>query len=136
MPLETISGTGRTSRREAGTTGASVGVAATWAKISAVFFAVIFVFAVVFFFAGTSAVISAVERGEGGGEKIKGRLLAADEKTGEADILSRNCQGTQRPGSARGGSFVCSLFIRLCEYRSAACRCQGSSDEIMTTSAT
>src|SRR5271166_6095045 len=80
MPLETISGAGRTSRREAGTTAASLGMAATWAKISAVFSVFL----------------------PGCGEKIKGRLLAADEKTGEADILSRNCQGTQGAGSALG----------------------------------
>src|ERR1019366_4505747 len=64
IPLDTISGAGRTSRREAGTTAASFGMAPTRAKISA------------------------VERGEERGEKIKGRLMAADEKTGEADILS------------------------------------------------
>src|ERR1039458_8422184 len=52
------------SRREAGTTAASFGMAPTRAKISA------------------------VERGEERGEKIKGRLMAVDEKTGEADILS------------------------------------------------
>jgi len=73
MPLETISGAGRTSRHEAGTTAASLGMAPTWAKISAVFF----------------AVFSAIKRG---GEKIKERPMAADEKTGEADILSRYCQ--------------------------------------------
>ena len=39
MPLETISGAGRTSRREAGTTAASLEIAPTWAKISAVFLA-------------------------------------------------------------------------------------------------
>src|SRR6267378_3766383 len=64
-------------------------MAPTWAKISAVFF----------------AIASAFERGEDRGEKIKERPVAADEKTGEADILSRlsacNCQGTQRTGSAR-----------------------------------
>jgi len=91
MPLETISGAGRTSRREAGTTAASFGIAPTAAKISA------------------------VERGgEGGGEKIKGRPMAADEKIGEADILPRllsvrNCQGTQRAGSARA-KFVTFAF--------------------------
>src|SRR3981081_4021346 len=94
MPLETISGAGRTSRREAGTTAASFGIAPTAAKISAVFF---FAF----------AIFSAVEcGGEEGGEKIKGRPMAADEKIGEADILSRllsvrNCQGTQRGGAGR-----------------------------------
>jgi hypothetical protein len=33
------------------------------------------------------AVESAVERGGNAGGKIKGRLVAADEKTGEADII-------------------------------------------------
>src|ERR1700716_3626686 len=103
MPLETISGAGRTSRREAGTTAASLEIAPTWAKISAVFF---FAF----------AVFSAVEcGGEDGGEKIKGRPMAADEKIGEADILPRllsvrNCQGTQRAGSARA------KFVRFAFY--------------------
>jgi hypothetical protein len=81
MPLETISGAGRTSRREAGTTAASLEIAPTWAKISAVFFAVF------------SAIERVVERGgEDRGEKIKERPMAADEKIGEADILSRYCQ--------------------------------------------
>src|SRR5277367_2114333 len=62
MPLETISGAGRTSRREAGTTAASLGMAPTWAKISA------------------------DKRGADRGEKVKGRPVAADEKIGEADI--------------------------------------------------
>jgi len=96
MPLETISGAGRTSRREAGTIAASFGIAPTWAKISAVFFAF--------------AVFSAVERGgEDGGEKIKGRPVVADEKTTEADIIPRLlaehcCQGTQRAESAQRSS--------------------------------
>src|SRR5271156_2306885 len=115
MPLETISGAGRTSRREAGTTAASLGMAATWAKTSAVFSISVFL--------------------RECGEKIKGRLLAADEKTGEADILSRNCQGTQGAGSALG-DLLCSLFIRHAEYGSPACFCQGSSDGIMTRRAT
>jgi len=80
MPLETISGAERTSRREAGTTAASLEMAPTWAKISVVFFAVF------------SAIDSAFERGEDRGEKIKERPMAADEKIGEADILSRYCQ--------------------------------------------
>jgi hypothetical protein len=71
IPLETISGAGRTSRREAGTTAASLETAPTWAKISEVFL----------------AVFSAIERRDDCGEKIKGRPMAADEKTGEADIL-------------------------------------------------
>src|SRR5882762_11362377 len=100
MPLETISGAGRTSRREAGTTAASLGMAPTWAKISAVFF----------------AIASTFERGEDRREKIKERPMAADEKTGEADILSRYCQlaidqGTQRAGSARA-NLLFSSFIR------------------------
>jgi hypothetical protein len=78
MPLETISGAGRTSRRDAGTTAANFGLALTWAKISAVLL----------------VIFAAVEREEDGGKKIKGRPVAADEKTGEADILSRNYQGT------------------------------------------
>jgi hypothetical protein len=69
MPLETISGAGHTSRREAGTTGASLGTALALVKIlvktsAAVFFAV-----------------AAVEHGEDNAEKIKGRPVAADEKT-------------------------------------------------------
>ena len=85
MPLETISGARRKSRREAGTTAANLEIAPTWAKISAVFFAV---FSTVF-----SAIESAFERGgEDRGEKIKERPMAADEKIGEADILSRYCQ--------------------------------------------
>src|SRR6266851_246575 len=86
MPLETISGAGCTSRREAGTTAASLGIAPTLAKISAVF----------------SAIESAFDRGEDRGEKIKGRPVAADEKTGEADILfsqlSGNAEGRMSPG--------------------------------------
>jgi len=35
-----------------------------------------------------AAVFFAVEADEDSGEKIKGRPVAADEKTGEADILS------------------------------------------------
>ena len=98
MPLETISGAGRTSRREAGTTAASLEIAPTWAKISAVFFAVF------------SAIERVVERGgEDRGEKIKERPMAADEKIGEADILSRYCQlaivrerrGQDQPGARR-----------------------------------
>jgi hypothetical protein len=77
MPLETISGAKRKSRREAGTTAAKLEIAPTWAKISTVF----------------SAIESAFERGgEDRGEKIKERPMAADEKTGEADIFSRDCQ--------------------------------------------
>src|SRR5712692_9311694 len=104
MPLETISGAGCTSRREAGTTAASLGIAPTWAKISAVFSA-------------------ADDRGDDRGEKIKGRPVAADEKIGEADILfsqlSGNAEGRMSPGEA-----VCSLFVRLSKYPSPACPCQ------------
>jgi hypothetical protein len=109
MPLETISGAGRTSRREAGTTAASLGMAPMWAKISAVFF----------------AVFAAVERGgENRGEKIKERPMAADEKTGEADILSRfychsQLSGTQRARSARARSCT---FRFLFAYVSIALR--------------
>src|ERR1700687_3900224 len=88
MPLETISGAGRTSRREAGTTAASLEMAPTWAKISAVFFIVFFAV----FSAIESAIASTFERGEEREEKIKERPMAADEKIGEADILSRYCQ--------------------------------------------
>src|SRR5208337_1235568 len=97
MPLETISGAGRTSRREAGTTAASLGVAPTWAKISAVFF----------------AGFPAVERRKDGGEKIKGRPMAADEKTGEADILfsqlSGNAAGRMSPGEVYSFAFYSPL---------------------------
>ena len=61
-------------------------MAPTWAKISAVFF----------------AAFSTFERGEDRGEKIKSRPMAADEKTGEADILfsqlSGNAEGKISPG--------------------------------------
>jgi hypothetical protein len=75
MPLETISGAGRTSRREAGTTGASLAMALAlvkiWVKI------LVKISAVAVFFA-----VAAVEHGEDNAEKIKGRPVAADEKTG------------------------------------------------------
>ena len=102
MPLETISGAGRTSRREAGTTAASLEIAPTWAKISAVFFAVF------------SAIERVVERGgEDRGEKIKERPMAADEKIGEADILSRYCQLAivrERRGYDQPGRSVAFVF--------------------------
>jgi hypothetical protein len=101
MPLETISGRGHTSRREAGTTGASLGMALMWVKISAVFFA------------AAAFALTGVERGEDSAEKIKWRPRAADEKIGEADIFSRNCQGTQRAESAQAAKSVYSLFVRL-----------------------
>jgi hypothetical protein len=62
MPHETISGAGRTSRREAGATAASFGSALNCASNAAL-----------------------ERRG-----KIKGRPTAADENTGEADILPQN----------------------------------------------
>jgi hypothetical protein len=105
MPLETISGAGRTSRREAGTTAANLGLAAKWAKISAVFL----------------VIFAAVGRGEHEGddrEKIKGRPWAADKKTGEADILSRNYQGTQRADQPAGKHLIRFLFA----YKSIAVR--------------
>jgi hypothetical protein len=73
-------------------------MALTCANISAVFLA------------DFTAALSAVERGEGG-EKIKGRLVAAAEKTKEADIHSHNYQGTQSTNGL--GRLSCSLFIRL-----------------------
>jgi hypothetical protein len=72
-------------------------MAATWAKISAVFF----------------SSIPVVERGEDGGEKTKGRLVAADEKTGEADILSRKLSGSTKGRISPGEGLLYSLFIRL-----------------------
>jgi hypothetical protein len=87
MPLETIAGAGCTSRREAGTTAANLGLAPTWAKICAVFFVL---FALLF--AVTIATFERCENAEDGGEKIKGRPGAAGEKIAEADILSRNYQ--------------------------------------------
>jgi len=123
MPLETISGAGRTSRRDAGTTAASLEIAPTWAKISAVFFVV--------FFAIESAIESAFERGadrkEDRGEKIKERPMAADEKIGEADILSRYRQlaivrepeGRISPGEI---CCCCCLFRFLFAYMSIALR--------------
>ena len=90
MPLDTISGDERTSRREAGTTAASFGMASTRAKISA------------------------VERGEDRGEKIKGRLMAVDEKTGEADILSHIVR--EHEGRISSGEVKYSRFVRLYEY--------------------
>jgi hypothetical protein len=93
MPLETISGAGHTSRREAGTTGANLGIALTLVKISTVFFAV-----------------AAVERGEDNAEKIKGRPVAADEKPGELDILFSQLSGNAKAESALGRQI---LYIRF-----------------------
>src|SRR5207245_1908288 len=98
------------SRREAGTTAASLEIAPTWAKISSAFFAVF------------SVIERVVERGEDRGEKIKERPMAADEKIGEADIFSRYCQlaivrerrGQDQPGAR--------LFRFLFAYVSIALR--------------
>jgi hypothetical protein len=95
MPLDTISGAERTSSRAAGTTGVNLEPAFTRVRISAVFFAV-----------------AAVERGEDNPEKIKGRPMAADEKTGEADILFSQLSGNSEADQFRRPR-VCSLFIRL-----------------------
>jgi hypothetical protein len=67
------------------------------------------------------AVFSPMEGGEGGGEKIKGRPMAAEEKPGEADILfsqlSGNAEG-QRISPRRHLEF--SLFVRHTNYPSSA----------------
>jgi hypothetical protein len=59
------------------------------------------------------ASFSVIAHGEDGIEKIKGRLMAAEENTGEAHItfsqLSGITEGRIRPGKA----FVFSLFVRL-----------------------
>jgi hypothetical protein len=110
MPVETISGAGRTSKPEAGTTAASLGTAPTWAKISAVI-------AMALFFADE-------EEGEG---KIKGRPGAAAEKTKEADILTHKLSGTAESRlTLRRTAY--SLFIRLHEYRFWAALCQARFD--------
>jgi hypothetical protein len=117
IPLETISGAGRISSREAGTTRASIGAAPTAAKISSAFVAG---------FLSPSSADFFGQRGEGGKGKIKGRLVAADEKIGEADILTHslthNCQGTRlgQPGRIKG----CSLFIRQPQYAFSGQDCQ------------
>src|SRR3979411_3240745 len=94
IPLDTISGEGRISRREAGTTRASLGAmlaeASIWSTLVAGFLAADF----------------SGQFGAGEKEKIKGRLVAADEKTVEADILTRNCQRTR----ARLSSGQISIF--------------------------
>jgi hypothetical protein len=61
--------------------------------------------------------------------------MAADEKIGEADILPRllsvrNCQGTQRAGSARA-NFVMFAFYSPSEYPSPSCHCQVDSPRII-----
>jgi hypothetical protein len=78
MPLETISGVGRTSRRDAGVIEASFGIASKWARSAA------------------------LERTG----KIKGRLKAADENTGEADIRPQNF----REHEGRNGSGEVIIF--------------------------
>src|SRR5450755_3374570 len=105
MPLETISGNGRTSRPVAGTTEASFGRALTWARIAAAFFPVSF------------AVESAVERGGNAGGKIKGRLVAADEKTGEADIIHTQFQGTVGVLAPDESNFIFAFYSPTWEYR-------------------
>jgi hypothetical protein len=87
-------------------TAPSLEIAPTWAKISAVF----------------SALDREDEGKEDGEEKIKGRPMAADEKTGEADIFSRNCQAKGREVSP--ANFGCSPFIRQKEYLSRTYSCQ------------
>jgi hypothetical protein len=62
------------------------------AKISEVFF----------------AAFSVIERGEHHEEKIKGRPMAADEKTGEADIYFSQLSGN----ATESAKVVLSLFIR------------------------
>jgi hypothetical protein len=83
MPLETISGVGRTPRREAGVIeAASFGIASRRARSAAL---------------------------ECAG-KIKGRLKAADENTGDADIRPQNFreqEGREWPGR---GAYIRFLF--------------------------
>jgi hypothetical protein len=86
IPLEAISGAGRTSSRDAGTTAASLGATPTAANICAAL--------LTGFLGGFSANSSGGQNGEGGGEKIKGRLVAADEKNGEADIIYSQFSGS------------------------------------------
>jgi hypothetical protein len=78
-----------------------LGIAPTWVKSSAVFF----------------AAFSAVEHGEDGGEKIKGRPVAADEKTEEADILfsqlSGNAEGGISPGEIAIFAFYSPVEVLL-----------------------
>jgi hypothetical protein len=84
MPLAAMAGAGRTSSRDAGTTAASLEAAPTVANISA---------ALVTGFLGGSSANSSEQIGEDGGEKIKGRLVAAAEKNGEADIIYSQFSG-------------------------------------------
>jgi hypothetical protein len=64
----------------------------------------------------------AVERGGNAGGKIKGRPVAADENTGEADIF-HTISGNDVGRLARANLIV-SLFVRLDEYSSAFGFCQ------------
>jgi hypothetical protein len=80
-----MAGAGRTSSRDAGTTAASLGVAPTAANISV---------ALATGFLGGSSANSSEQSGEGGEEKIKGRLVAAAKKNGEADIIYSIFKGT------------------------------------------
>ncbi len=96
IPVGNISGAGRAARREAGTTVASLEMAPTWAKRSTVFL----------------AVFSALDRGEDGVEKIKGRPMAADEKTGEADILFSQLSGNAE-GKQPGRRFIFAFYSPL-----------------------
>jgi hypothetical protein len=82
MPLETISGAARAARREAGTTAASLEMALTWAKISAVSWQI-------------SLRLFSASTQRRRRRKNKRAAVAAAEKTGEADIHSHNYQGTQ-----------------------------------------
>jgi hypothetical protein len=79
-----MAGAGRTSSREAGTTAASLEAVPTAANISA---------ALATGFLGGSSANSSEQSGEGGVEKIKGRLVAAAEKNGEADIIDSQFSG-------------------------------------------
>jgi hypothetical protein len=100
IPLDTISGAGRISRREAGTTRASLGAAPVAASICSALVA------------GFLAADLSGQFGEGGEEKIKGRLVAADEKTVEADIRTRNFQRTRAKGQLGASNSVRFLFAK------------------------
>jgi hypothetical protein len=76
-------------------------------------------------------IFAAVGRGEtegGAEEKIKWRPAAADEKTGEADILSRNYQGMQRACSLRGRIRFLFAYKSISLWLAV---CQGSSARIL-----
>jgi hypothetical protein len=78
-------------------------MALMWVKISAVFFAVAAFFA-----------LTAVGSAEDSAEKIKWRPMAADEKTGEADILFSQLSGNTKGRILRisPGGNAYSLFVR------------------------